>query len=204
MNRSILLVVVVLLAACGDEGKASGGPSGEAPVEARERLAAKRKELAGGGEAEATGGTRERLSRLRRSVPSAPQAAQRAEPVEPARPRKDPAPSDGGSDSQAGGAQGGPAAQASPKAAIPSHLSRRERLKRACYRDTFNITNLAVVPHMPESWRNFCPCMLDAIFSTGVSASHQEALIEDFSKNRDQVDAANPTFERRWKSRCPM
>ena len=44
--------------------------------------------------------------------------------------------------------------------------------------------------------------MVDTVMSTKVSASLQDALIDNF-KDRERVEATNPEFNRRWH-RCRM
>jgi len=90
------------------------------------------------------------------------------------------------------------------KPSFPSHLSRRERLSLACFRDDFNVTEESHMQFRLPQELEFCRCMVDAVFDARVPARLQDVLIEDFVEHRSQVEAAVPAFKQRWRSRCPM
>lgn len=173
----------LLLAGCPEAPPATdaGGPDG--PV--RQRLAAKRHELA-------EGGTRPSpRARIARRSAAPPETSRQLPPDEPA-----PEPA------APGVVPSAPPSPPARAAEIPAHLSRHERLTRACYRDTFGVTQPAHVRYLLPREREFCRCMVDTVMSTNVSASLQDALIDNF-KDRERVEATNPEFNRRWQ-RCRM
>lgn len=143
-----------LLSACDRQPAAEADARSDGNSELKERLAAKRRELADG------------TVTARKEAPARPEPTPRAAP-DPQPPR-------------------------AVKAERTSHLPRRERLTRACHRDTKHM--------LASDLQTFCRCMVDTVISTRVSASLQDALIENFS-DRDAVEAANPEFNRRWH-RC--
>lgn len=210
-TRLIRRLVLALCLAClgiSGCGGADGGDSGpgESYGTAKERLAAKRQELAEGNSGEPVD-VSGRLSSVRERVADRQRAQE----------------STGGSETRAGGTPEAPPKGAPPKnpyahvgnylrdddtgksskEPIPAHLPRRERLKRACYRDAFDVTNMAVVPHMPKTWQQFCPCMVDAIVAARISVEMEELLIEDFQGNRSTVEESSSEFRRLWP-RCKM
>lgn len=190
---SSLLVFLVL--ACGPPAKPSFETE-EAQEDPRERLAAKRKALDKGDATPTKASLKERLGQRRAGVKKAPRAKPR-----PARPQETESEEPHAPEPAAAVAREEPPPS---KPAFPSHLSRREKLTLACFRDDFNVTEEAHMDFLLPREREFCRCMVDAIYSARVPASLQELLIEDFMKNRGQVEDAVPQFKQRWRSRCPM
>jgi hypothetical protein len=175
----IAIALALGLLGCGPAAPAAGSRDPASPVEAR--LAAKRNELAEGRPVRPPARSR-RVSR----DPAAPSVPADPRPPAEAAPRVEPV-----GDSE-------PAIQP-----LSDHLSRRERLTRACHRDTFGAADPSQLRFLLPREREFCRCMVDTVISTRVAASLQDALIEDFKANRERVEAANPEFNRRWH-RCRM